>query len=108
MPNRADRTRTRFYLPEEVDYRCPAAEQLPYRFTSEEDGKRLRRYRTIVGLNPSARQGQSGGFHDGSMSIRSKLCSSALMRIHKRCTEHRETVEHPFGTMRGSMGRRTW
>jgi hypothetical protein len=28
------------YLPEEDAYRCPAGEQLPYRFTSEEDGKR--------------------------------------------------------------------
>ena len=27
------------YLPEEDAYRCPAGEQLPYRFTSEEDGK---------------------------------------------------------------------
>ena len=32
------------YLPEEDAYRCPAGQQLPYRFTSEEDGKRLRRY----------------------------------------------------------------
>ena len=34
------------YLPEEDAYRCPAGEQLPYRFTSEEDGKRIRRYWT--------------------------------------------------------------
>ena len=39
----------------------------------------------IVRLNRSARQGQSGGFHDGSMSICSKLCSSALTQIHKPC-----------------------
>jgi hypothetical protein len=32
------------YLPEEDAYRCPAGERLPYRFTNEEDGKRLRRY----------------------------------------------------------------
>jgi hypothetical protein len=25
-------------------YRCPAGERLPYRHTSEEDGKMLRRY----------------------------------------------------------------
>src|SRR6187549_3159177 len=31
------------YLLEEDAYRCPAGEQLPYRFTSEEDGKRIRR-----------------------------------------------------------------
>jgi hypothetical protein len=36
------------YLPEEDAYRCPAGEQLPYRFTSEEDGKELRRYWTTA------------------------------------------------------------
>ncbi|MEH2543271.1 MULTISPECIES: hypothetical protein [unclassified Bradyrhizobium] len=36
------------YLPEEDAYRCPAGEQLPYRFTSEEDGKRIRRYASVV------------------------------------------------------------
>jgi hypothetical protein len=76
-------------LPEEDAYRCPAGEQLPYRFTSEEDGKRLRRYWTPAcqdyALKSRARQGQSGGFHDGSMSICSKLCSSALMQTHKPC-----------------------
>jgi hypothetical protein len=36
------------YLPEEDTYRCPAGEQLPYRFTSEEDGKMLRRYWTTA------------------------------------------------------------
>src|SRR5436309_13933833 len=36
------------YLPDEDAYRCPAGEQLPYRFTSEEDGKRLRRYWTTA------------------------------------------------------------
>jgi Transposase DDE domain len=77
------------YLPEEHAYRCPAGEQLPYRFTSEEDGERLRRYSTtackIVRSNRSARQGQSGGFRDGSMSICSRLCSSASTRTHEPC-----------------------
>ncbi len=39
----------------------------------------------IVRLNRSAQQDQSGGFHDGSMSICSTLCSSALMQTHKPC-----------------------
>jgi hypothetical protein len=77
------------YLPEEDAYRCPAGEQLPYRFTSEEDGKRLRRYWTTAcqdcSLKSQFTTGQSGGFHDGSMSICSKLCSSALMQTHKPC-----------------------
>ena len=62
------------YLPEEDAYRCPAGKQLPYRFTSEEDGKRLRRAGpqpvTIVRLNRNARQGQSGGFHVRAKKIR--------------------------------------
>jgi hypothetical protein len=37
-----------FYLPEEDAYRCPAGQQLPYRFTNEEDGKRIRRYWTTA------------------------------------------------------------
>jgi hypothetical protein len=36
------------YLHEEDAYRCPAGEQLPYRFTNEEDGKRIRRYWTTA------------------------------------------------------------
>src|ERR1700680_2833291 len=41
------------YFPEEDAYRCPAGEQLPYRFTSEEDGKRIRRYWTTACQNCS-------------------------------------------------------
>src|ERR1700749_3898090 len=41
------------YLPEEDAYRCPAGAQLPYRFTSEEDGKRIRRYWTTACRNCS-------------------------------------------------------
>jgi hypothetical protein len=39
----------------------------------------------VVRLNRRARQGQSGGFRDGSTSIFSKLCSNVLMQIHKPC-----------------------
>ena len=41
------------YLPEEDAYRCPAEEQLPYRFTSQEDGKLIRRYWTTACQNCS-------------------------------------------------------
>jgi hypothetical protein len=39
------------------------------------------------------------------MSICSKLCSSALIQTSVR--QRRETVEHPFGTMKAGMGRPT-
>ena len=38
------------------------------------------------------------------MSICSKRCSSALMQTPKRMRQRRETVEHPFGTMKARMG----
>ena len=75
------------YLPEEDAYRCPAGERLPYRYTNEEDGKMLRRYWTTACQNCSLKSptGQSGGLRDGSMSIYSRLCSSALIQTHKPC-----------------------
>src|ERR1700745_1191497 len=39
------------YLPTEDVYRCPAGEKLTYRYTSEEDGKALRRYWTTACSN---------------------------------------------------------
>src|SRR5246500_2964825 len=39
------------YLPDQDAYRCPAGEQLPYRFTSEEGGKLIRRYWTTACQN---------------------------------------------------------
>jgi len=36
------------YVPEKDVYRCPAGEQLTYRFTAEEHGKRIRRYWTTA------------------------------------------------------------
>src|ERR1700753_361306 len=96
------------YLPEEDAYRCPAGEQLPYRFTSEEDGKRLRRYW------PAACQG---------CSLKSQCTTGPERRIPRWEHEHlleavqqrldanpkamrqrRERVEHPFGTPNDRMG----
>jgi hypothetical protein len=93
------------YLPQEDVYRCRAGEQLPHRFTSEEDGKRLRRYWTtavkIFHLNRSARLGQSGGFPDGSMSILPKAEQQRLDAKPQAMRQRRETVGHdegPHGT----------
>lgn len=36
------------YLPEEDAYRCPAGERLKYRYSNEEDGKKLKRYWTTA------------------------------------------------------------
>ena len=94
------------YLPDEDVYRCPAGEQLTYR-TNEEDGKKMRAIgRTPVKnvhSNRNARQGQSDGSRDGSTSTCSMLRSSASSKS-EAMRQRRETVEHPFGTMKARMG----
>jgi hypothetical protein len=47
-----------------------------------------------VRSSPNARRGQSGGLHDGSMSICSKPCSSDSTRTHKPCAsvERRSSI----------------
>src|SRR3954447_10910806 len=96
------------YLPEEDAYRCPAGEQLPYRFTSEEDGKRLRRYWTTACRDCSLKSQCTTGperriprwEHEHLLdAVQQRLdANPQAMRLR------RETVEHPFGTMKARMG----
>jgi hypothetical protein len=98
------------YLPEEDVYRCPAGGQLlPYHYTNLEHGMTLRRY-----WSTAACQG---------CAIKSQCTPSKERRITRWEHEHvveevqrrldanpdamrtrRETVEHPFGTIKARMG----
>src|SRR5882762_1699891 len=92
------------YLPKEDAYRCPAGEQLLYRFTSEEDGKRIRRYWTNACQNCSLKSQCTTGperriprwEHEHLLdAVQQRLdANTQAMRLR------RETVEHPFGTMK--------
>src|SRR6186713_575408 len=96
------------YLPEEDAYRCPAGEQLPYHYTNEEDGKMLRRYWTTACQNCSLKSQCTTGperriprwEHEHLLeAVQQRLdASPQAMRVR------RETVEHPFGTMKARMG----
>ena len=96
------------YLPEEDVYRCPAGENLKYYFTASEHGQNLRRYWT-------------GACH--SCAIKDRCTTGKERRITRWEHEHvveavqrrldknpqamrvrRETVEHPFGTLKMRMG----
>ncbi len=99
------------YLPEEDAYRCPAGEQLPYRFTSEEDGKRIRRYWTTACQNCALKSQCTTGperriprwEHEHLLdAVQQRLDANPLAMRQRR-----ETVEHPFGTMRPAWGRHT-
>ena len=96
------------YLPEEDVYRCPAGEQLPYRFTSEEDGKQIRRYWTNACQNCSLKSQCTTGperriprwEHEHLLdAVQQRLDANPLAMRQRR-----ETVEHPFGTMKARMG----
>jgi transposase len=96
------------YLADEDVYICPAGERLKYFFTNEEKGLRLRRYWTNACQDCAIKQ----------------ACTTSKMRriarwehehvleaVQRRLDENpqamrqrRETVEHPFGTIKARMG----
>ena len=96
------------YLPEEDVYRCPAGERLTFHYMNEENGQKLRRYWTNA---------------CGTCAIKHRCTTGKERRITRWEHEHvletvqrrldenpqamrqrRETVEHPFGTLKMRMG----
>jgi transposase len=96
------------YVPEQDVYRCPAGEQLTYRFSTEEHGKSIRRYWTTAcpkcPLQSRCTTGPERRIprwdHEHLLeAVQERLDASPdAMRLR------RETVEHPFGTMKARMG----
>jgi hypothetical protein len=96
------------YLPEEDVYRCPAGERLQYRFTNEEDGKRLRRYWTTACQNCSLKSQCTTGPERGIPRWEHEhLLEAVQQRLDanpQAMRQRRETVEQPFGTMKARTG----
>src|SRR5262245_42128870 len=96
------------YLPGEDAYRCPAGQHLPYRFTNEEDGKRMRRYWTTACRNCSLKsQCTTGPERRITRWEHEHLLEAVQQRLDanpEAMRQRRETVEHPFGTMKARMG----
>jgi Transposase DDE domain len=96
------------YVPEKDVYRCPAGEHLIYRFTAQEDGRTIRRYWTTAcpkcPLQSRCTTGPERRIprweHEHVLdAVQERLDTSPeAMRMR------RETVEHPFGTMKARMG----
>jgi len=96
------------YLLEEDAYRCPAGEKLTYRYTTEENGLVLRRYWTNVCQSCAIKNKCTTG---KERRIARWEHEHILEAVQKRLDEHpekmrqrRETVEHPFGTIKARMG----
>jgi hypothetical protein len=95
------------YLPDEDVYR-PAGERLTYRYTNEEDGKVLRRYWTTACPKcPLKSQCTKGAERRIGRWEHEYILEAVQRRLDKhpeKMRVRRETVEHPFGTMKARMG----
>ena len=96
------------YLPEEDVYRCPAGQKLTYRYTTEENDLLLRRYWTNACQSCVIKNKCTTG---KERRIARWEHEHILEAVQKRLDEHpekmrqrRETVEHPFGTIKARMG----
>jgi transposase len=96
------------YVAEEDVYICPAGERLVYHFTNEEKGLTLRRYWTSACANCTIKHLCTTG---KERRITRWEREDVLEEVQRRLDEHpekmrqrRETVEHPFGTIKARMG----
>jgi transposase len=96
------------YNAEKDVYRCPAGERLTYRYTNEEAGKVLRRYWTTACSNcPLKPQCTTGPERRIARWEHEHLLDAVQQRLDTNplaMRQRRETVEHPFGTMKARMG----
>jgi transposase len=97
----------RYVVAEDV-YICPAGEKLTYHYTNEENGLVLRRYWTNACQNCAIKHRCTTG---KERRITRWEHEHVLEAVQRRLDEHpekmrqrRETVEHPFGTLKMRMG----
>jgi transposase len=96
------------YVAAEDVYVCPAGEKLTYRYTTEENGLLLRRYVTNACPHCAIKRSCTKG---KERRISRWVNEHILDEVQRRLDEHpekmrqrRETVEHPFGTIKARMG----
>jgi transposase len=96
------------YVPEQDEYRCPANERLVRRMTSEQDGLMVHRYWSsnchACALKSQCTTGKERRVtrweHEAILeAMQNRLdCDPHIMRVR------RQTVEHPYGTLKAWMG----
>jgi transposase len=96
------------YVADRDLYICPAGESLTHRFTSEEHGLVLRRYWTNAcqscPLKRSCTPGQQRRITRWEHEHVLDAVQRRLDERPERMRQRRETVEHPFGTIKARMG----
>lgn len=96
------------FLPEENAYRCPAGEKLKYYYTSEEKGRKLNNYWTNAckacplksKCTPSSQRRIKRWEHEDVL----ERAQERLDKNPQAMRVRRETVEHPFATLKMRMG----
>ena len=96
------------YVAQQDVYICPAGERLAYHYTTEENGLVLRRYWTNACQSCAIKRTCATG---KERRITRWEHERVLEAVQRRLDEHpekmrlrRETVEHPFGTIKARMG----
>src|SRR6202795_4755461 len=96
------------YVAADDVYLCPAGEQLTYHYTNEEDGKTLRRYWTnacqACALKGQCTTGKERRISRWEHEAILEVVQARLDRNPDKMRERRQTVEHPFGTIKSWMG----
>jgi transposase len=96
------------YVAQEDVYICPAGERLAYHYTNEEDGLRLRRYWTSACQTCAIKSQCTTGKERRITRWEHEHVVEAVQRRldeqPERMRQRRETVEHPFGTIKDRMG----
>jgi hypothetical protein len=96
------------YVAADDVYICPAGEQLTYRYTNEEDGKTLRRYWTTAcqgcALKGQCTTGKERRISRWEHEAVLEAVQARLDRNPDKMRVRRQTVEHPFGTIKSWMG----
>ncbi len=96
------------YVPGEDVYRCPAGEHLTWRYNREEAGKVLRSYWTTKcqtcplkpQCTPSPQRRINRWEHEDILDAMQRRLDQTPQAMRLR----RQTVEHPFGTIKAWMG----
>ncbi len=96
------------YLADEDVYICPAGERLTYHYTNEENGLTLHRYWTnVCQACPIKDQCTTGKERRISRWEHEHVLEAVQRRLDENpgaMRQRRETVEHPFGTIKAWMG----
>lgn len=96
------------FVAEEDVYVCPAGEKLAYHYTSEENGSALRRYWTNACQNCTIKNRCTTAKERRITRWEHEHVLEAVQRrldeYSEKMRQRRETVEHPFGTIKARMG----